>query len=79
MPKINGPKGQSSRRPPLTTAHADVSLLTMTDVCTLTRMSRSWVHASVKNRTLPAPLKLGFSARWRAADIRAYLASLGQL
>jgi predicted DNA-binding transcriptional regulator AlpA len=64
-------------RPPLQEAHADVALVEMKDLVTLTRASKSWIYEAIASGDFPAPaVKLPRMTRWRLADIRAWLTEL---
>lgn len=52
---------------------ADVAVLTLADVCAAVRKGPTWVKAEIRAKRMPAPHYIGCSARWVAAEIRAYL------
>lgn len=53
---------------------AEVSLLTIRDVCLAVRMSKAWVHAEVRAGRAPQPLRFGQRCtRWKSSDVRAWL------
>lgn len=61
-------------RPPLSSAHVDVALADMRDVCALTRLSKSWIYAAVADGRFPAPaIKAPRMTRWRLADVRQWI------
>lgn len=53
----------------------DSALLTVADISTLAGRSRSSIWRDIRNRRLPEPVALSpHASRWRAADVRTYLA-----
>ena len=49
-------------------------LLTWREVSSLTKMSRSAIYRNVKNKTFPAPIKIGpKSIRWRRDQLKEYI------
>jgi predicted DNA-binding transcriptional regulator AlpA len=48
-------------------------LYVMADVTGLTRFSETHIRAMVRNKTFPAPLKIGRAARWRKADVLKWI------
>ena len=67
-------KPRPTVRPPLPEAHSDVALLDIKDVCALTRMSASWIHAEVAAGRFPPPIRFGMRcARFSAASVRQWL------
>lgn len=53
---------------------AEVSLLTIRDVCLAVRMSKAWVHAEVRAGRFPQPLRFGQRCtRWNSSVVRAWL------
>jgi excisionase family DNA binding protein len=47
-------------------------LLTAREVATLLRVGRSTLYDLMKNHSLPRPLKLGGSRRWREDEVLAW-------
>ena len=65
----------AKNRPPLHEAHADVAMIAMSDFAALSRMSPSWIYEEIKRGRAPRPMNFGpRCARWRLADVRAWLA-----
>ena len=65
-------KPQAQRQPP--TDLADVAFLDIADVCSLSRMSASWIHEEVRTGRFPQPMRFGpRCTRWRSSDVRAWL------
>jgi predicted DNA-binding transcriptional regulator AlpA len=59
---------------PLPADLADVALLDIKDVCAVVRMSASWVHDATRTSRFPSPvIRQSRCARWRSADVRAWL------
>ena len=55
-------------------APSDKALMRRRQVEQLVQLSRSSIYAAVKNRTFPAPYRIGARAvAWRLADIEAWL------
>ena len=53
----------------------DSALLTVAEISTLSGRSRTSIWRDIKNHRLPKPVALSSHAsRWRAADVRSYLA-----
>ena len=52
------------------------ALLTISEVCALTRMGRSTVYRKVADGTFPRPIRLGpRMVRWWRCDVERWLAS----
>ena len=52
-------------------------LLTIRDVCSIARISRTMVYNAMNDGAFPRPVRLGRKAiRWRASDIERWLAEL---
>lgn len=52
-------------------------LLTIKDVCSITRISRTMVYNAMNEGRFPRSVRLGRKAiRWRASDIEKWLAEL---
>ncbi|OYX65285.1 MAG: hypothetical protein B7Y88_08860 [Sphingomonadales bacterium 32-64-17] len=49
------------------------ALLTIQEVCKLIRKSDSWIHQSINDGKFPKQLKLGSSARWKQAEVLAWI------
>ena len=47
----------------------------MKDVLRLTGLSRSKIYLLIKEREFPAPVKVGRSSRWVAAEVRQHMAA----
>lgn len=53
----------------------DSALVRVKDICSLARRSRASIWRDVQAGRLPRPIRIGsYSARWRAADVRRFLA-----
>ncbi|MYC31434.1 MAG: AlpA family phage regulatory protein [Chloroflexi bacterium] len=52
-------------------------LLTIRDVCSIARISRTMVYSAMNEGRFPRPVRLGRKTiRWRASDIEKWLADL---
>ncbi len=66
-------------QPPVPAALADLALVDGPEAAAAGRMSQSKFLEEVRAGRAPAPVvKRPRFTRWRAADVRAWLASLGQ-
>jgi len=64
-------------RQPLQVVQLDSALLNVKTVMETTGLSRSTIHAKVKNGTMPAPIKLSARCvRWEARAIRQWIDAL---
>jgi prophage regulatory protein len=64
-------------RQPLHVTQLDSALLNVKTVMETTGLSRSTIHAKVKNGTMPAPIKLSARCvRWEARAIRQWIDAL---
>ena len=52
-------------------------LLKVSDVQAVLQLSRSAVYAAIRAGTLPKPIKIGKSARWKASQIADLMGQLG--
>lgn len=52
-------------------------LLKVSDVQAVLQLSRSAVYAAIRAGTLPKPIKIGKSARWKASQIADLMDQLG--
>tara|TARA_B100000029_G_scaffold482619_1_gene532927 strand:- start:807 stop:1583 length:777 start_codon:yes stop_codon:yes gene_type:complete len=51
-------------------------LMTLDEVCDLTRRSSSTIYANMEKGIFPEPIKLGSSSRWVKSEVLAYIAEL---
>ena len=56
--------------------HLTDRLLNAADVQAIMQLSRSALYAAVRAGTLPKPIKIGKSARWKASVISGVIANL---
>ena len=55
--------------------HQPTRLLKIAEVAALTRMSRSWLYARVKESAFPAPIRVSSRCvAWLARDVEQWLA-----
>lgn len=67
----------AKQEPNLSSALADVALLTADDVSKLMRKSHSWLFDAVRRGAFPAPvMREPRCTRWRASTVRAHLLEL---
>lgn len=52
-------------------------LLKVSDVQEVLQLSRSAVYAAIRAGSLPRPIKIGKSARWKASQIASAMDQLG--
>lgn len=52
-------------------------LLKVSDVQEVLQLSRSAVYAAIRAGSLPKPIKIGKSARWKASQIENLMSQLG--
>ncbi len=58
----------------------DSALVSAKDICSLAQRSRASIWRDVQAGRLPHPIRIGaYSARWRAADVRQFLAGKSNL
>ena len=77
MHTIASRKKAPIRREPIAEQQADVALLDMRDLMSITRMGRSYLYAAVREGTFPAPvLRKPRCTRWRLSDVREHLQNL---
>lgn len=52
------------------------SLLTITDIMKMLRVSKATVYNLIKRGQIPSPIKIGGGTRWRNNDIESYITAL---
>ncbi|QDQ25320.1 AlpA family phage regulatory protein [Chitinimonas arctica] len=54
-------------------------LLTITDVESKVSFGKSKIYAMIKNDGFPAPIKIGYSARWLESSIDVWIGQVAKL
>lgn len=50
----------------------NMELLTIKDICELTKVTAKHIHALTKKGAFPGQIKIGNSSRWKRAEIEDY-------
>ena len=61
-----------------TTSPAADSLIGIATLVEILQRSRASIYRDIKNKTLPKPLKLGNSSRWRLSEVMAVIDRLSE-